>query len=217
MNRRRRDMVTIKPNETDALIIVDVQNDFCMGGALAVPDGDAVVPIINALVKRFDIVAQTQDWHTPGHASFASSHGMQSFETIELSYGTQVLWPDHCIMGSGGAQFHPQLNVPQVQMIVRKGFHPKVDSYSAFREADRTTDTGLAGYLRERGVTRIFVCGLAYDFCVSWTAQDGRRAGLEVFVIEDACRAIDMNGSKEAARKAMGEEGCAFVASSDIE
>ncbi|MER0239615.1 bifunctional nicotinamidase/pyrazinamidase [Fulvimarina sp. MAC8] len=209
-------MAAIKPTRTDALAIVDVQNDFCEGGALAVPDGDAVVPVINDLAQRFGIVVQTQDWHTPGHASFASSHGKQPFETTELSYGSQVLWPDHCVMGSTGAEFHPKLDVAQVQMIVRKGFHPAVDSYSAFQEADRTTDTGLAGYLRERGVTRLFVCGLAYDFCVSWTAQDGREAGFKVFVIEDACRAIDMDGSRAAAREEMDDKGCEFIQSSAI-
>lgn len=209
-------MVTINPDAEDALIVVDVQNDFCDGGALAVPDGDAVVPVINTLAERFDIVVQTQDWHTPGHASFASSHGMKPFETIELSYGTQVLWPDHCIMGTTGAEFHSELHVPQVQMIVRKGYHPKVDSYSAFQEADRITETGLAGYLRERGVKRVFVCGLAYDFCVSWTAQDGRKAGFDVFVIEDASRAIDTNGSRAAARIAMEEAGCEFLTASMI-
>ncbi|EAU40581.1 bifunctional pyrazinamidase/nicotinamidase [Fulvimarina pelagi HTCC2506] len=209
-------MMVNLPTEADALVIVDLQNDFCAGGALAVPDGDAVVPVVNKLARHFSIVVQTQDWHTPSHASFASSHGKQPFETIELFYGNQVLWPDHCVMGSKGAGFHPKLDVPQAQLIVRKGFHPKVDSYSAFREADRTTKTGLTGYLRERSVERLFVCGLAYDFCVNWTAQDGREAGFEVFVVEDACRAIDMNGSRDTARAVMAEAGCRFVEAAAI-
>lgn len=200
----------------DALIIVDVQNDFCAGGALAVPDGDAVVPIVNRLATRFPVVALTQDWHTPGHVSFAASHDRQPFETIELAYGTQVLWPDHCVMGSEGAGLHPDLVVPTAQMVVRKGFHPEVDSYSAFLEADHETRTGLAGYLRERGVGRIFVCGLATDFCVGWTAMDGRKAGFEVAVIEDACRAIDLDGSLGRAWDAMTGLGVTRLSSTDI-
>ncbi|TFF21631.1 bifunctional nicotinamidase/pyrazinamidase [Jiella endophytica] len=200
----------------DALIIVDVQNDFCAGGALAVPDGDAVVPIVNRLARRFPVVTLTQDWHTPGHISFATSHDRQPFETIELAYGTQVLWPDHCVMGSEGAGFHPDLVVPTAQMVVRKGFHPEVDSYSAFLEADHETRTGLAGYLRERGVGRIFVCGLATDFCVGWTAMDGRKAGFEVAVIEDACRAIDLDGSLGRAWDSMAGLGVTRLSSTDI-
>ncbi|MBO0661129.1 bifunctional nicotinamidase/pyrazinamidase [Jiella sp. MQZ9-1] len=191
----------------DALVIVDVQTDFCQGGPLAVPDGDAVVPLINRLAPAFPVLAVTQDWHTPAHVSFASSHGKQPFETVELAYGTQILWPDHCIMGTPGAALHPDLYIPNAQMIVRKGFHPEVDSYSAFLEADTTTHTGLAGYLKERGVTRLFVCGLATDYCVGWTAMDGRKAGFEVVVIEDACRAIDLNGSLDAAWQAMADAG----------
>ncbi|MCB8838264.1 bifunctional nicotinamidase/pyrazinamidase [Aurantimonas sp. VKM B-3413] len=191
----------------DALLIVDVQNDFCAGGALAVPDGDAVVPLANALARRFPIVVLTQDWHTPGHASFASTHGRSPFETIDLAYGCQVLWPDHCVMGTDGAAFHPALDVPNAQLIVRKGFHPSIDSYSAFVEADHATPTGLAGYLRERGVTRLFVAGLATDFCVAWTALDAAKAGFEVTIIEDACRAIDLEGSLEAAWKNLAAAG----------
>ena len=200
----------------DALIIVDVQNDFCAGGALAVPDGDAVVPLINRLAGAFSVVALTQDWHTPGHVSFASTHGRQAFETIELPYGAQVMWPDHCVMGSDGAAFHQELAVPTAQMVVRKGFHPEVDSYSAFLEADHKTPTGLAGYLNERGVKRLFVCGLATDFCVGWTAMDGRKAGFEVIVIEDACRAIDLDGSLERAWATMADCGVGRVTAAEL-
>jgi nicotinamidase/pyrazinamidase len=178
------------------LIVVDVQNDFCPGGSLAVPDGNAVVPVINALARRFENVVLTQDWHPSGHASFASSHpGRKPFETIAMPYGQQVLWPDHCVQGSAGSAFHPDLDVPQAQMIVRKGFRPAVDSYSGFIEADRTTPTGLAGYLRERGIGEVILAGLATDFCVAWTALDARRLGFEATVVEDACRAIDLAGS----------------------
>lgn len=193
----------------DALLVVDVQNDFCSGGALAVPDGEAVVPIVNAVAPRFPVVVATQDWHTPGHASFASTHSRQPFETIDLAYGPQVLWPDHCVMDTPGAALHPGLVLPGAQMILRKGFHPGVDSYSAFREADRRTPTGLAGYLRERGIDRIFVAGLATDFCVAWTALDGREAGFEVVVLHDACRGIDLEGSLDRAWQDMRAAGVA--------
>ena len=174
------------------LIVVDVQNDFCPGGALAVPDGDAVVAVINRLALGFENVVLTQDWHPAGHISFASSHaGKKPFETVVLGYGPQMLWPDHCIQGTHGAEFHASLEIPHAQMIVRKGYHAQVDSYSGFLEADRSTPTGLAGYLRERGLQRAFIVGLATDFCVAWTALDARRCGLEVAVIEDASRAID--------------------------
>ena len=179
----------------DVLVIVDVQNDFCSGGALAVPDGDAVVPLINELGARFANVVLTQDWHTPHHASFASSHDRTPFEVIPLTYGLQVLWPDHCVQGTKGAAFHSDLCVPHAQMIVRKGYNRDVDSYSGFTEADRVTPTGLAGYLTERDIRRVFLVGLATDFCVSWTALDARRLGFDATVIEDACRAIDLDGS----------------------
>jgi len=183
-------------SETDILIVVDVQNDFCPGGGLAVPEGDAVVPVVNALARRFRHVVLTQDWHTAGHASFASSYpGKKPFETAELAYGTQVLWPDHCVQNTSGAAFHRGLDVPQAELIVRKGFHPAIDSYSAFYENDRRTPTGLAGYLRERGFTRVFLCGLATDFCVRYSAEDARGHGFEAVVIDDACRAIDLAGS----------------------
>jgi nicotinamidase/pyrazinamidase len=177
---------------TSVLIVVDVQNDFCPGGALAVADGDAVVPVINALARRFENVVLTQDWHPAGHISFASSHlGRSPFEVIELGYGSQVLWPDHCVQGTPGAAFHASLDIPHAQMVVRKGYRPGVDSYSGFLEADRRTPTGLAGYLRERGLTCAFIVGLATDFCVAWTALDARRLGFDATVVEDACRGID--------------------------
>lgn len=182
--------------KTDALIVVDVQNDFCPGGALAVTDGNAVVPVINALAARFENVVLTQDWHPAGHASFASSHpGKAPFETTTMPYGPQVLWPDHCVQGTPGAELHAGLAVPHAQLIIRKGYHAGVDSYSAFREADRTTGTGLAGYLRERGIRRVFVVGLATDYCVGWTAIDAQAAGFAAVVVEDACRGIDLGGS----------------------
>jgi len=179
-----------------ALIVVDVQNDFCPGGNLAVPDGDAVVPVINALAQRFATVVLTQDWHPVGHSSFASSHaGRQPFELIEMPYGPQVLWPEHCIQGSKGAEFRADLDLPHAQAVIRKGFRREIDSYSGFMEADRRTPTGLCGYLRERGVTRVVIVGLATDFCVNWTAQDAANAGFETVVVEEACRAINLDGS----------------------
>jgi len=182
------------------LIVVDVQNDFCPGGALAVPKGDEVVQVINRLAARFENVVLTQDWHPRGHASFASSHpGKKPFETIELPYGKQVLWPDHCVQGTPGAAFHSSLKTEKAQLVVRKGFHRDIDSYSGFLEADRKTTTGLAGYLKEKSLKSLFVCGLATDFCVAWTALDARTAGFEVRVIENACRAIDLEGSLERA------------------
>ena len=178
------------------LVVVDLQNDFMPGGALAVPHGDEVVPLINRLAERFDNVVLTQDWHPRGHISFASSHpGKKPFETIQLSYGTQVLWPDHCVQGSPGAVIHPDLNVTKAQLVIRKGHHAGIDSYSAFLEADRRTATGLAGYLRERKLEKLYLCGLATDFCVAWTALDACAAGFDTTVIEDACRAIDLDGS----------------------
>lgn len=174
------------------LLVVDVQNDFCPGGALAVPGGDEVVPVINGLARRFAHVVLTQDWHPAGHVSFASSHaGRKPFDVITLPYGPQILWPDHCIQGTSGADFHADLDIPHAQAIVRKGHHPDVDSYSGLLEADRVTPTGLGGMLRERGLTTIYLVGLATDFCVAWTACDARGQGLEVTVIEDACRGID--------------------------
>jgi len=178
------------------LIVIDVQNDFCPGGQLAVAGGDSVIESILAIAPRFEHIILTQDWHPAGHTSFASSHaGKRPYERIELSYGTQTLWPDHCVQGGIGAEFHPALKLPQAELILRKGFRPQIDSYSAFFENDRTTSTGLAGYLRERGLNRVFLAGLAYDFCVGYSALDARRLGFEAIVIRDACRAIDLNGS----------------------
>jgi nicotinamidase/pyrazinamidase len=180
----------------DALIVIDVQNDFCPGGQLAVAGGDEVVPIIQRIAPLFNHLILTQDWHPAAHQSFASSHpSKQPFEQIELSYGPQTLWPDHCIQGSPGAEFHPDLNLPQAELILRKGFRPEIDSYSAFFENDRTTPTGLAGYLHERGLTRVFLAGLAFDYCVGFSALDARRLGLPAVILRDACRAIDLHGS----------------------
>jgi nicotinamidase/pyrazinamidase len=208
----------IKPDASEALIVVDVQNCFVTGGSLPVRHGEEVVPVINRIAPAFQNVVVTQDWHTPGHISFASAHaGSKPFETIKLAYGDQVLWPDHCIQGTADAALYPKLNLPQTQLIVRKGFHQDVDSYSAFEEADRQTPTGLEGYLKQRGIKTLFVTGLATDFCVQWTALDARRLGFKTYVIEDACRGIDINGSVAAAWKAMSHAGVIRIESSEIE
>lgn len=202
-------------NESDrtVLIVVDVQNDFCPGGALAVPAGDAIVPAVNALARRFAHVVLTQDWHPGGHASFASAHpGRQPFETIELGYGPQILWPDHCVQGTKGAAFHPGLDIPHAELVVRKGYAAAIDSYSAFRENDRKTPTGLAGYLRERGFERLVLCGLATDFCVLYSALDGRAAGFGVAVALAACRGLDTEGSLAHALATMGKADVALLA-----
>jgi nicotinamidase/pyrazinamidase len=205
-------------NERDALIVIDVQNDFMPGGALAVPRGDEVVPLINDIARRFANVVLTQDWHPPGHISFASSHpGKQPFEHIRLTYGEQVLWPDHCVQGTPGAALHRGLDVPNAQLLVRKGYQHDVDSYSAFLEADRRRTTGLAGYLRERGIGRVFLCGLATDFCVAWSAVDARNAGFDAFVIDDACRAIDAGGSLAAAWQNMIAAGVQRVRMAELQ
>ncbi len=194
----------------DALLVVDVQNDFCPGGRLAVPRGDEVVAPINRLVERFDHVILTQDWHPTGHASFASSHqGSAPYDTLAASYGPQTLWPDHCVQGTRGAEFHPGLVAAKAELILRKGFRQAVDSYSAFFENDRITPTGLAGYLRERGFERLFLAGLAFDFCVVWSAEDARRLGFEVIVLEDACRGLDVAGSMRDAVRRMDALGVA--------
>jgi nicotinamidase/pyrazinamidase len=193
-----------------ALLVIDVQNDFCTGGALAVPDGDAIVPLINRLAAKFATVVITQDWHPANHISFAANHpGRQPFETTSLPYGEQVLWPTHCVMASHGAALHPNLTIPHASLILRKGLHRQVDSYSAFLEADRTTKTGLDGYLTSRGITALYLCGLATDYCVAWSAEDARTFGFKTTVIEDACRAIDLNGSLAAAWARMGAAGAA--------
>ena len=198
----------IRIGDADLLLVIDVQNDFCGGGALAVPDGDAVVAVINRLAERFAHVALTQDWHPGGHSSFATSHpGKAPFETVTMPYGAQTLWPDHCIQGTPGAGFHPQLDLPRAELVIRKGFRSEIDSYSAFFENDRTTPTGLAGYLRERGFGRVFMAGLATDFCVNYSALDARRLGFDVVLIEAGCRGIDLNGSLEAAWAGMAEAG----------
>jgi nicotinamidase/pyrazinamidase len=204
-------------NRAPCLVVVDVQNDFIPGGALAVPKGDEVVPLVNRLAARFENVVLTQDWHPRGHASFASVHpGKKPFETIKLSYGTQVLWPDHCVQGTRGAAFHPDLDVTKAQLVLRKGHHSGIDSYSAFLEADRKTTTGLAGYLKERGLKTLYVCGLATDFCVAWTALDARAAGFDVTVIEDACRAIDLEGSLARAWSDMSAAGVRRIGSAGL-
>jgi nicotinamidase/pyrazinamidase len=201
----------------DALIIVDVQNDFCPGGSLAIPEGDVIVPLVNRLARRFETVVLTQDWHPRGHSSFASSHaGRKPFETVAFPYGPQVLWPDHCVQGTSGAAFHEDLDVPQASVVIRKGFRPAIDSYSALFENDRTTPTGLAGYLRERGLTRLFFAGLAFDFCVAYSALDAARVGFQALVIEDACRAIDVEGSAAAMRAELLARGIAIIASDAI-
>src|SRR6266850_3480331 len=198
----------IRLSDDDLLLVNDVPNDFCAGGALAVADGDAVVAVINRLTERFGHVALTQDWHPSGHSSFATSHpGSAAFETISMPYGEQTLWPDHCIQGTTGAAFHPQLATERAELVIRKGFRPEIDSYSAFYENDRRTSTGLAGYLRERGLRRIFLAGLATDFCVYYSAIDARQLGFDVVLIEEGCRAIDLAGSLDAAWAGMAASG----------
>ena len=199
------------------LIVVDVQNDFMPGGALAVRKGDEVVLVINRLAARFENVVLTQDWHPRGHASFASSHaGRKPFETIDLAYGKQVLWPDHCVQGTPGAALHSKLDIPHAQLVVRKGHHRDLDSYSAFLEADRRTTTGLAGYLKERNLKDLYVCGLATDFCVAWTALDARAAGFRTTVLEDACRAIDLDGSLANAWRELAGAGVKRASSTSL-
>jgi nicotinamidase/pyrazinamidase len=188
--------------ESDVLLVIDVQNDFCPGGALAVPRGDEVVPIVNRLASRFANVVLTQDWHPADHLSFASAHpGRKPFEIVTSAYGPQVLWPDHCVQETPGAAFHPSLTIPHAALVLRKGIRRAIDSYSAFYENDRETPTGLVGYLRERNLTKIFLAGLAFDFCVRYSAEDAARSGFAVAVIEDACRGIDMEGSVAATRR----------------
>lgn len=202
---------------SDVLLVVDIQNDFCPGGALPVSHGDEVIPVVNALMRRFSHVVLTQDWHPPGHVSFASSYtGKAPYDVIELSYGPQVLWPDHCVPGTEGARFHAELDTTRAQAVVRKGYHPGVDSYSAFVENDQRTPTGLLGYFHERGLRRVFLTGLAEDYCVHWSALDGRKNGLEVVVIEDGTRAIDLEGSLAKARAAMAAAGVERCRAEDI-
>jgi nicotinamidase/pyrazinamidase len=206
--------ITLQP--TDALLVVDVQNDFMPGGNLAVPEGDAVVPIINTLAKKFDHVILTQDWHPHQHISFASTHGKKHFETIQVHYGPQTLWPEHVVQHTRGADFHPALHIPHAELILRKGFRRHIDSYSAFLENDHRTPTGLAGYLRERNLTRLFLCGLAYDFCVRYSAIDGKNLGFETIVIEDATRSVDLPNSIAETNTALAAANVPRIQSSDI-
>lgn len=200
-----------------ALLVIDVQNDFIPGGQLPVPEGDLIVPLINRLGDRFKQVIIAQDWHPPGHASFASSHpGREPYEVIELPYGAQTLWPDHCVRATAGAELHKDLNLPHAQLIIRKGCNPDIDSYSAFLEADRKTTTGLAGYLKERGIDTLYLVGLALDFCVMFSALDARAAGFNVFVVLDACRAIDLDGSLAAAIERMQVAGVDLVSADQV-
>jgi nicotinamidase/pyrazinamidase len=208
----------IKPGPQDVLLVIDVQNCFTPGGSLAVKDGDAIIPLVNRLARGFPHVILTQDWHTPGHVSFASSHpGKKPFETTSLPYGTQVLWPDHCVQGTEGADLHKDLKIPHAELIIRKGYRQQMDSYSAFYEADGKTPTGLTGYLRDRGLTRVFLAGLATDFCVGWSALDARKAGFSAAVIEDACRGIDVGGSLAKAWQDMLGAGVMRLSSADLD
>jgi nicotinamidase/pyrazinamidase len=208
---------TIKPDDASALLVIDVQNCFLPGGSLAVKEGEQVVAVINRIAKGFANVVMTQDWHTPNHVSFASAHsGKKPFETIDLAYGKQVLWPDHCVQGTDGAALSKELSIPQAELIIRKGFHKDVDSYSAFTEADGKTTTGLAAYLKARNIERVFVVGLATDFCVAWTALDARKAAFETYVVEDACRGIDTQGSLAKAWDDMTKAGVKRIQSADI-
>lgn len=201
----------------DAFLIIDVQNDFCPGGNLAVPEGDSVIPIINNLTRHFDHILQTQDWHPADHQSFASSHaGKNEYENVTLSYGDQILWPDHCVQGSNGAKFHKNLLTTKTEFIIRKGFRKEIDSYSAFFENDHETPTGLAGYLQDRGFTHLYMAGLATDFCVKWSALDGRKLGFEVTVISDAVQGIDIDGSVTKSWKEMNNAGVKQMSSEEL-
>jgi len=203
----------ISPGDADVLLVVDVQNDFCSDGALAVPGGEAVAPVINRLAARFAHVILTQDWHPSGHHSFASVHaGRRPLEIIDLGYGSQTLWPDHCVQGSPGAAFHPDLEIGRAELVLRKGFRRELDSYSAFLENDRRTPTGLAGYLRERGLRRLYLVGLAFDFCVRWSARDANDLGFQTYVIEDACRPLDVDGSADETRAELDALGVTRIA-----
>ena len=200
-----------------ALLIVDLQNDFCPGGSLAVPDGDSIIPTVNKLVNVFDAVIQTQDWHPAGHSSFASSHeGKEPYDTVEMDYGIQVLWPDHCVQGSMGAEFHPELNTLKTQVVIRKGFRKVIDSYSTFYENDQETTTGLTGYLNQRGITDLYTVGLATDFCVKWSILDGFDEGFNMYIVKDAVKGIDLDGSLDAAWNEMKEKGVNIVTSEDL-
>jgi len=197
-------MQKITVGDRDVLVVVDIQNDFCPGGSLSVPRGHEVVPLINRLAARFEHIVLTQDWHPPDHLSFASVHpGKKPYDTIVVDYGPQILWPDHCVQATRGAEFHKDLCVPHAALVLRKGIHRRIDSYSTFYENDRKTPTGLVGYLRDRDFTRVFLAGLAFDFCVRYSAEDGHREGFEVVVVEDACRGIDVDGSMAATHESL--------------
>jgi nicotinamidase/pyrazinamidase len=204
-------------HKNTALLVIDLQPDFCSGGALAVPHGEAIIPLVNQLAQKFETVILTQDWHPKDHISFAANHpGSTPFEITKLPYGDQVLWPTHCVMATPGAALHPDLDIPNAALILRKGSHKNVDSYSAFLEADRTTQTGLAGYLRSRGIEHVYLCGLATDFCVAFSAEDAAQAGFTATIIEDACRAIDLNDSLEAAWTRLKAAGVAHTTSATL-
>jgi nicotinamidase/pyrazinamidase len=207
----------IEITDGDALLVIDVQNDFCSGGALAVPNGEEAIPLVNRIAPIFQHVVLTQDWHPVGHMSFASSHADKSaYDLIEAEYGKQILWPDHCVQGTYGAAFYPTLDIPHAELILRKGFRRSIDSYSAFFENDHRTVTGLGGYLRDRSLNRILVCGLAYDFCVRYSAVDGKKLGFESLVIQDASKAIDLNGSYESATREFLQDGIGMINSFDL-
>lgn len=210
-------MNEMRVTDTDVLIVVDVQYDFCPGGRLPVPEGDHVIEPINKLAQKFKHVIITQDWHPPGHLSFASSHpGRDLFETITVPYGPQVLWPDHCVQGTRGAELREELSIPHAELILRKGYHREIDSYSVFFENDRKTPTGLAGYLRERGLTRAFFAGLALDFCVRYSVEDAHAVGFPAVIVEDACRGIDVDGSLAQTRESIAAMGIPLIAAADI-
>jgi nicotinamidase/pyrazinamidase len=214
---RERESISMRIPAHDVFLVIDVQNDFCPGGALAVVGGDEVIEPILRIAPRFEHIILTQDWHPANHSSFASAHpGKKPYEQIEMPYGAQTLWPEHCVQGTHGAEFHPKLHLPKAELILRKGFRREIDSYSAFFENDRTTPTGLAGYLRERGLTRVFLVGLAYDFCVGYSALDARRLGFEVIVIRDACRAIDLDGSVAKAEAEFSKAGIELAMSGEF-
>jgi nicotinamidase/pyrazinamidase len=207
----------LRIRDQDILLVVDIQNDFCPGGALSVPAGDQVVPVANRLAERFRHVVLTQDWHPRGHQSFVSTHrAAKPYQTIEVAYGTQILWPDHCVQGTPGAEFRNDLRITHAELILRKGYHREIDSYSAFYENDRKTHTGLAGYLRERGFRRVVLAGLAFDFCVRYSAEDAKREGFEAVVVEDACRGIDVEGSMQQTRRRFAELGIACVSAETV-
>jgi len=209
------DKATPRIDDRTALLLIDIQNDFCPGGALAVPEGDRIVPVVNGLIPNFGHVILTQDWHPTNHGSFASTHGAQPFTTTRAAYGEQMLWPDHCVQGTRGAEFHPDLEVTRAELVIRKGFRPGIDSYSAFLENDQATRTGLKGYLEERGIRRLFLAGLATDYCVAFSAIDASLAGFEVWLVKDACRGIDPAGIEQAMLR-MGRHGVNFIEAAEL-